>query len=132
MPHRVIATELVKWFRRTERLAKPENTSRTGVFRFLIPPDLTTERLSPSVTADGKGRPSFEQDERRPQRASQSDELPHDGGPCHGRTRITANDARPDLREGCQMPQLFGGGGFSSYPRKIILQVHIVEEAGKQ
>jgi hypothetical protein len=75
----------------------------------LIPPDLTTHRLSPSVTADGERRPSFEEDDHEWQR----NEISQGGGLLHGLRRTSANDVRPDLREGFRLPSVFGVASFS-------------------
>jgi hypothetical protein len=75
----------------------------------LIPPDLTTHRLSPSVTADGERRPSFEQNDHE----SQLNEMPHVGGPLYNASRNITNELQWDLCEGFQTPLVFGVGSFS-------------------
>jgi hypothetical protein len=100
---------------------KPAKASRTGAFDFLIPPDLTTERLSSSVTADGERRPPLSKAIKN-----------------HSALLFAAEVEAPRVTYGRICAKDFKCRPYSALaaclqrPRKIILQVHIVEEGGKQ
>jgi len=105
----VLSRRNEQWFTRAYLISKDMRCVADWSFGFSIPPDLTTHRLSPSVTADGERRPSFEQNNQGPQR----NEISQNGGLLHSQSRTTANELRSDLCQGFQMPLVFGVGSFS-------------------